>query len=296
MQVDGTTPLWIAARVLLYGKGNDFFQLKEKVLDTFDPEDIHDLRVASRRLREGLDLFSPCYPPVDIVRLLRKVKRVTRHLGEMRNTDEALLFFSSLTDELGDRCRDDLERLTRLFEKRRGKGLKELRSGLKRLVPPSLRDTYLSIINSPRLFALQSSGIDLFAPLALFASDAIAVRLAAVVELVPAAREADGVEAQHRLRIAVKHFRYRLEILSFLAGSLFPEIHETLKRYQEVLGKMHDLDAFAGIVREAGFPPEAEGVVLETIGAKREQLFTDFTGMLTTVPFEQIDSQLRSRP
>ena len=62
MQMEGTTPLWIAARVLLYERGEDFFRRRDKVLKTFDPGDIHDLRVASRRLREGLALFAPCYP------------------------------------------------------------------------------------------------------------------------------------------------------------------------------------------------------------------------------------------
>ena len=107
MEVAGTTPLWGAARVLLNGKVDDFFQLKEKVADTFDPEDIHDLRVASRRLREGLALFALCYPPEDIARLTKHVKRVTRYLGEMRNMDEAFLFFSTLVDELGNGCRGD---------------------------------------------------------------------------------------------------------------------------------------------------------------------------------------------
>ena len=294
MQVVGTTPLWIAARTLLYGKGDDFFRLKEKVLTTFDPEDIHDLRVASRRLREGLDLFSPCYPPSNITRLLRKVRQVTRHLGEMRNNDEAILFFSSLPAELGDCCRDDLERLTRYYEKRRGKGLKDFRSGLKSIVPPSFRDTYRGIVNSPQLFAPRTGSIDLFAPLSLFAKDAITARLDAVEELLPAARQAGAVEAQHLLRIAVKHFRYRLEILSFLAGARFPEIHESVKGYQDVLGKMHDLDVFAGIVLEAEFLPGFKNVVLAAITAKREKLFSDFSGMLADVPFEDVGSRLRN--
>ena len=60
MNVEGKTPLWLAARVLLHERGDDFFRRRDKVLKTFDPEEIHDLRVSSRRLREGLELFLPC--------------------------------------------------------------------------------------------------------------------------------------------------------------------------------------------------------------------------------------------
>ena len=294
MPVTGTTPLWVAARILLYGKVDDFFRLKEKVLQTFDPEDIHDLRVASRRLREGLELFAPCYGPSGIGRLIKKIKRVTRHLGEMRNRDEAYLFFSALAAELDDPCRAALEGLAESFAKKREKELKEFRAGLKRSIPPSLRDDCFRAINSPLLFAPAAAGADLFAPVSLFAKDAIAGRLAAVMELVPGARQAGMVEAQHLLRIGVKHFRYRLELLSFLIGAGFPEIHGALKRYQDLLGTMHDLDVFSGIVREAGFAADVEEQVQAAVAERRERLFEEFTGMLESVPFEELGNRARS--
>src|SRR5512135_27773 len=126
---DGTTPLWMAARTLLSERGEDFFRRREKALKSADAEDIHDLRVASRRLREGLALFSPCYLPRDIARLDRKIKQVTRLLGDIRNADEAHLFFTELTDSFDGLCRSDLERLAGKFRDNRGEGIKKLRKG-----------------------------------------------------------------------------------------------------------------------------------------------------------------------
>lgn len=294
MRVAKTTPLWIAARDLLSGKGDDFFRLREQVLATADPEEIHDLRVASRRLREGLALFSPCYPPEETARLGKAMKRVTRHLGAMRNTDEALAFFSALAEELDDCCREELKGLIRSFAARRDKGLKGFKAGLRRCAPPALRRDFLRTINSPRLFAPPVPGVDLLAPVSLFAANTVTGRLAAVAELLPAAKNAGEIEAQHRLRIAVKHFRYRLELLSFQIEAGFPEILATLKGYQEVLGKMHDLDVFAGIAREAGFAADAGRLVLARIRAKRERLFAGFAEMVTAVPFEEIGARIRS--
>jgi hypothetical protein len=214
-------------------------------------------------------------------------------MGEIRNADEALLFFTALAGELDVSCRSGLEELIRIFRKNRGKGLKRLRLGLRVVAPGPLRDRYLQVINSPVLFNPPTDSIDLFAPLSGFARGALDARLADVIKLVPAARLAKEVEAQHLLRIAVKHFRYRMEILAMLLGPHFEGLQAAVKSYQEVLGKMHDLDVFAGIVREGSFPPEAENLVLAAIATQRGNLFNDFTGMLETSPFEAIGERVR---
>jgi CHAD domain-containing protein len=293
MQVKGTTPLWIAARILLHERGDDFFRCREKALKTSDPEDIHDLRVASRRLREGLALFAPCYPTGNIARLGKKVRLVTRLLGEIRNTDEAILFFAELADELDGACRSDLERVTGSFRESRRKALKRLKTGLREIASGSLSDLYLRTVDTPALFNRQENGIDLFMPLSRFAGDALDGRLAAVLKLVPEAGRPGKVEAQHLLRIAVKHFRYRMDILFFLIGDQYEEIHGLLKGYQDVLGKMHDLDVFAGIVREAVCQSHSEKVVLDAIAAKRGEFFADFSHMLETVSLKNIGERVR---
>ncbi len=294
MQVEGTTPLWIAARILLSERGEDFFDRRDKALKTFDPEDIHDLRVSSRRLREGLALFAPCYPAGNIARLVRQLKQVTRLMGEIRNADEAILFFTALAEELDADHRDDLERIAASFQKGRKKELKRLKTGLKETAAGAPCDLYRRVINSPALFHRQENDVDLFIPLSRFAGDALHARHAAVLRLLPEARQAGEIEAQHLLRIAVKHFRYRMEILSFLFGAHFEEIHGVLKAYQDLLGIMHDLDVFGGIVRRAGLTFLTQKPLLDAIAAKRGKLFADFSAMLETTPFEKIGERMGS--
>jgi CHAD domain-containing protein len=114
-----------------------------------------------------------------------------------------------------------------------------------------------------------------------------------VLALLPEARLPDNASAQHRLRIAIKHYRYRLEILSVLVQAGYQELHAAIKGYQDVLGKMHDLDVFAGICQCATFTPPAAALVPAAISARRAQLFAGFTGMLETQPFEQIGARVR---
>jgi CHAD domain-containing protein len=294
MQVEGTTPLWIAVRIFLSERGEDFFRRREKALRTFDPEDIHDLRVSSRRLREGLALFAPCYSAGNIARLVRQMKRVTRLLGEIRNADEAILFFTALADEVDADHRDDPERIAASFQKGREKELKRLKAGLKERAPGALCDLFRRVVNSPLLFDRQENNIDLFIALSQFAGEALNARLAEVMRLLPEARQAEEIKAQHLLRIAVKHFRYRMEILSFLLGAHYEELHGVLKAYQDLLGKMHDLDVFAGIVRKAGLTFLTQKLLLDAIAAKREKLFAEFSVMLETMPFEQIGTRMRT--
>jgi CHAD domain-containing protein len=52
-----------------------------------DPEGIHDMRVASRRLRAAVELFRDVFPPRRLRPLLRQVKDLADALGEVRDLD-----------------------------------------------------------------------------------------------------------------------------------------------------------------------------------------------------------------
>jgi len=292
MRVDGATPLWLAARTFLYEREEFFFQLREEVLKSFGPEEIHDLRVASRRLREGLVLFAPCYPIEGIKRLAKRLKGVTRLLGDIRNTDEAILFFTALKEEVSPDLGVDLDRVIDSFRKKRKKEMKALKTGLGKKMSNPLRDLFRRVINSPSLFTPLENGVDLFDSVSKFAGEALETRLAGVLKLLPGASERGNVVSQHLLRIAVKHLRYRLEILSFIAGEGYEDAHGALKAYQDILGKMHDLDVFSEIVLDAGFPEQTEKTLLDTIAAKRDNLFDEFSSMLENMPFSKIGAQL----
>jgi hypothetical protein len=57
---------------------------------------------------------------------------------------------------------------------------------------------------------------------------------------------------------------------------------------------MHDLDVFAGIVRDARLPVRTGEIVLNAIAVRREGLFAGFIVMLDTMSPERIGERLRS--
>src|SRR5438552_8011133 len=65
----------------------ELFGHAEGVLDVDDIERVHDMRVATRRLRAVLEIFAPCFPGKAHRAALRDVRRLADALGERRDPD-----------------------------------------------------------------------------------------------------------------------------------------------------------------------------------------------------------------
>jgi CHAD domain-containing protein len=65
----------------------EVFEHAGGVLDTGDIERVHDMRVATRRLRAAMEVFSVCFPRKQFKRTLRDVKALADALGERRDPD-----------------------------------------------------------------------------------------------------------------------------------------------------------------------------------------------------------------
>ena len=74
-------------RAVVRVRADELFEHAENVLDTSDIERVHDMRVASRRLRAVLEIFEPCFPQGDFKTVLRDVKALADALGERRDPD-----------------------------------------------------------------------------------------------------------------------------------------------------------------------------------------------------------------
>jgi CHAD domain-containing protein len=290
--ISSTTPLWTAARSLVRSCNDDFFRRWAKVAKDFEAEDIHDLRVASRRLREALALFERCFPEKGFGRIGKQVKQVTGILGDLRNTDESFLFFMGLEPKERQQADAEVRGMLADLEKERMAARRSLEQEMKDLKSGPLKSALSAMLDKPELFG--NTRVDPFQRLSLFADGAITDRAKPVTELLPRALEEENAIAQHQLRIAVKRLRYRLEILEPLFESGFPKLQRALKEYQEVLGKLHDLDVFAQMVLDR--VPEGAGQqrLLRIISARRSRLFASFVRMIGSFSVDAIGAQARS--
>ena len=76
-----------AAAATVETRAAEVFEHSESVLDTDDIERVHDMRVATRRLRAAMEIFERCFPKKEFKRALSDVKRLADTLGERRDPD-----------------------------------------------------------------------------------------------------------------------------------------------------------------------------------------------------------------
>jgi CHAD domain-containing protein len=78
----------------------EVFEHADDVLDVSDIERVHDMRVATRRLRAALEIFATCFPKSEHRKVLKEVKRLADALGERRDPDVAIEAFERVRDAL----------------------------------------------------------------------------------------------------------------------------------------------------------------------------------------------------
>lgn len=83
----GTDAFRAAAAKAVAVRADELWEHADGVLDTADIERVHDMRVATRRLRAVLEIFAPCFPKKAHRAALEEVKTLADALGERRDPD-----------------------------------------------------------------------------------------------------------------------------------------------------------------------------------------------------------------
>lgn len=84
-----------------------------------DIEELHAMRVSSRRLRAAMDAFEGAFPPKAYRRYVRQVKRITDVLGDARDLDVAIERLQGLAPEMAPDERPGLYGLTARYQQAR---------------------------------------------------------------------------------------------------------------------------------------------------------------------------------
>lgn len=79
-------------RSLIAARWEDVWAAIPRALDGSDIEGVHDVRVASRRLRAAMDVAAPAFPAAWYRPLHRLAKQITSELGAVRDRDVMLEF------------------------------------------------------------------------------------------------------------------------------------------------------------------------------------------------------------
>ena len=82
-------------------RAEEVFAFRDRALDTSDIEGVHDMRVATRRLRAVMEIFAVCFPRKRHRKLLREVKALADVLGERRDPDVMIERLDHIGDQVG---------------------------------------------------------------------------------------------------------------------------------------------------------------------------------------------------
>ena len=215
------------AGVVLFSQWNEFCDLRELVLKQGDTDAIHDLRVASRRMRATVGLFAPFIAGKIVKHIAKELRRITRELGRLRNIDEAAIYFGALTAPLPALCG--------MLSEARMQELKAVTEILK-LFPRQEMDRML------RETVAELAGIPCDdQTLPAYLSEKSIQRYQTVYDLLLPSTIPENIEMRHALRVAIKKWRYLLETLGQVCQHDYSTTLETLKEYQTLLGRLNDM-------------------------------------------------------
>ena len=233
----------------------------QKVRKTWDAADVHDLRVALRRCRTMADALIDTNPSPGWNKLKRSSKRVFHTLGELRDIQVEQEWLKKLFPVATDTRTQLLKRL-RTHESER---LEEAKKDLDHFDRKEWRKLSRKLRTKADMFPI---GSVVFQRLAL-------VKLNSAVELYHQAIKRQSGVAWHRVRIAVKRFRYIVE-------NFLPQHYEAwardLKETQDLLGEIHDLDVLRTYIRRHSreLEQQATAAWLERIQSARAERLEKF--------------------
>lgn len=228
----------------------------EHVCTSPDADAVHDLRVALRRCRSVAAVMEEVDPDRSWREMRKLGRKLFRQLGELRDTQ----ILGDWTKKLGTEQEAIRQRLLSRLEKNET----ELRQTALRVAGKFDQKAWRKL---ERTLARRVRVVPLDGP----AAECLALeRYEAAKELHAHALRTDKPEHWHMLRIGVKRFRYTVE-------SLLPERYEAwgdnLKRVQDLLGDVHDLDVLSEQVTQgaSGESEEARAAWAERIQCERHE-------------------------
>jgi CHAD domain-containing protein len=293
--VDARTPLAQAAPALLLSKAEPLFALEDAARSGADADAVHDMRVASRRLREAMRLLGPLYPPKSFAGWYKRVRRITRALGPVRDSDVFIEDFAKLGKHAGAEGQRAVAFMVGYRMGQREHELSALNAELAGLDLAESRASFEAFAD--RLADPASAN----APLAGFAYAAIAERAATVFGAQPAALVPENVTRQHELRSDYKRLRYAVEAFAPCYDDSFDGLHDTLTAFQDTLGEMHDTFVFLEMLRaperlqaaaKAGISAGALAEVEAVLEARAQVGFERFFALVSAHPAEALLPEL----
>lgn len=241
-----------------------------------DPEFLHDMRVASRRIRATMSAFDP-YLPIGLRRLRMEMGWLTRSLGDVRDLDVQLQRIGEWRRELPHLPPHALDALEEMLTVRRERARKRMLMALDSRRTERLLSRFAEAL---RRGPARTSTVGR-EPILAIAPALVEKRYRQVRKQGDAITPASPPGEYHALRIRSKKLRYALEFASPIYGKHASGFVARVTALQDLLGDHQDADVAIEALMEMAsgsgrrLQPEtlvAIGVIVERYRQQAEEL------------------------
>lgn len=238
--LDCSAPVSTGAALVLRTRLEEMCERRAAARDWSDPQGVHDMRVASRRLRGAARDFAPylaAHPP------RKRLRKLADALGAVRNEDVAIGALEELTLESPPENAVGLRALIAARMQKREHARAALATLLEDSALAKLQDKFLRTLARLEAAAHDTDGqVERTHTFMQAGREIIAARLSELRSLGAALYRPHAARRQHRLRIAAKHLRYALDLFVPCGGDELHELAREVARLQKSLGDLHDCD------------------------------------------------------
>jgi triphosphatase len=220
-----------------------------------DPEELHDMRVPTRRMRAAMKVFEGALP--ERASWLREELRwVAQALGDVRDLDVQIERFRAWKREADEESSGFLDRILTITHKRRAVARKNMLEVLDSVRYERLLSSFAEMLRlgpAAELELAQTNGKDQAGePVTAAAPALISDRHRKWRKAAKRLDETSSPEAFHDVRKKGKRLRYTLEFLSEVYGRPVQKLVKPLKALQDDLGDHQDAVVAAAYLRELG--------------------------------------------
>jgi CHAD domain-containing protein len=199
-----------------------------------DPEQLHDMRVAARRMRSLIGVFGPVLP-LRFDSLREDLRWIGAELGAVRDLDVRLIWLERVRSESDWRGDVAIGPLVEDVETSRREAREQLLASLS-----GDRDREFVSAMAAALRRGEAVGPDAATPVLEFAAATMRRRYRAYRRLAKGLTPDSPVEAYHAVRIAGKRLRYSVECFEPVLPKQGRRLIDATKRAQDELGEHQD--------------------------------------------------------
>lgn len=231
-------------KLVLRTRFEELYGFRETALDWSDPEGVHSMRVASRRLRSALRDFTPYLRKRGLTSVQKRLRNLAGTLGEVRDHDVALIALEELEKRAPANVSPTLKQFIDARKEQREQSREQLKAVLDTTQLDQLQSDFVAAVDG----ATATDGAKAqSAPQITYLKMSRAVILDRLKELEKLSADVFKpfeVETLHDMRIAAKRLRYAVELFQSCWGRSISTYAKRAARVQTALGDLHDCDVW----------------------------------------------------